>query len=304
MPTPDADRMNPGPLSGLANQLAHEAAASLAEQVNPALIARKGRLYLILPKETEPVLAHQVYSQYYADRSYDIVPSLLRALSQVFEQLEGDTLTLGGIVVNGLDMHAVGSAQTALFLVRHGHTEPLFPDSRGRPMVLPSDDPRVPFRTLLPYNVRRTLYAGDTVIMSSREGTSRLDARAIRGVLRRSSAEGVAKAFSRALKKVGVRGTSPVTVVQIPGYAPMAVFDPPPRELPPKLDRLRHAPREGISPIWPTLLISIILVALSLLIRKPDIPVEELSNFLRRALLPTPTVTPTPSPSPPPFYVP
>jgi hypothetical protein len=274
------------PFCGHANQ-SHQEAAFLSVWNEPLRVARKGRLWILSNAGVPEAAFTALYHHYYTDASYDILPTLraaIRAAIAAFPML-GEAF-LSAVVIQGLEMYAVGTVAGVLTLVRYHEVKELRPQ-QSEMLPLAGVGPDHPPLTLT--STLRRLNAGDTLVITSRAAQRRLSPRAMRHAAQSGSLTAVAHSLARAGSSGGSK--PPVSVVRIPGFSPVPELGPtqPLKETRPPASPLRQH-REP-SPIWPALFFALVVVGVSFWFKKPNLSVDALAQVARWMLTPSATAT-------------
>lgn len=254
----------------------------LAAWADPLLLARKGRLVLLCTGPLETQACVDLYRRYYTDSCFDTLPSLRAALAAVYaEHPEMRQRLLLLVILKGLDVLALGSAEAALLLVRDEETRALLGDRSETPYARPVHGLGVPL-----WAVQRRLGIDDSLVLTTRQAAKRLSARVLRRVLSsRVATDHAAMQISRAAGKVE-GAHEPVTVIRIPGFSPVPEFvgfTPPVVPPPPKPKRQGSS---ALSPVWVALLVALVAVAAVVVIEKPTISWRVWENLALQALTP------------------
>jgi len=258
-----------------------------ADHADPALLSQKGRLYLLCSPETPAELVDAFYQRYYTDPSFDIVPVLQRTMTALStEHPEAHALILLAVVVEGLNLFAVGTSAATLWVDRFGAARELAPDGREARPLEPED---APDGALWAATYRLT--AGDVVIMTEQAALQNQVRRGWRGLGRAI----LANQAQRLARQLGAQ--TPLTLVGIPGFAPVADLGL--VRKPARVDKAAVPPTERHrSPIWPALLVAIASLVVVIVVRRPDLSHNSLIHLLDWALTPVPTSA-TPRGTPP-----
>lgn len=288
------------PVDGRANQpIAQDL---LPPDADPALLTRKGYLYILADKRADSAWLAEIRAQYYNDTSFDILPSLQRALTAVYrtwpQARESVSLLL---VLQGLDIFAVGTDTGAIWLVRFDEVKQLLPNAREARLLdtlLPTGD-GIPACNL--YGLQQRLSTGDAVVMATQPGAERLTDAIIRRTLRRTEA---LEKVAGTLAKVASRHSNlpvPVTIIHVSGFTPIPDIGPAQKWKVAERPPIKTTSR-GVSPIVPALVVAACAIAFSLWFTGTTISKESLIQLVGWMLTPVPTVTPaggeaTPAPS-------
>ncbi len=274
------------PLYGRANQLSY----TPGEWADPALVARKGQLYLLCAPELDPSVPAEVYRRYYTSPSFDVFPSLQSALLGAY----GGTAALRrllpvALVAQDLEIFILATDQGAALLVRPEGSQALIPQDR---LIGPPGLEETGF-----YAARRRLNIGDMVVLTTREAAERLSWRVLQRT-RGASASAAARALSRAA------GGAPVGLLLMPGLAPVPELGPVYGHQAARAPAQRPPRPYASSPIWPALLLAAVAIGISLWIRRPALSRQTWTDLLVWMLTPVPTATPVPKPPPVPTIMP
>jgi hypothetical protein len=256
---------------------------ALAAWTDPLLLARKGRLYLLCRSGLDSQTCFDLYRRYYTDTCFDVLPSLQAALAGVFAEYPGSRPQfLLVVVLLGLDVLALGTAEAALFLVRDEETRVLL----GAHPEMPHARPVIgPAGTL--YAVQRRLGIDDSLVLTTYQAAGRLHPPFLRRALAsRNPTDHAAALIARAAGKAGSSNHEPVTVIRIPGFSPVPEFagSLPPVEPPPP--KLRHRGSARFSPVLIALLIAVVAVAATFAIERPTISVRTWEDLALQMLTP------------------
>jgi len=276
------------PVCGRANQSI--ALTFLPPEADPALLTRKGYLYVLADSRADDAWVAEIRGHYYSDTSFDVLPSLQRALTTVyhtFPQARESVPLL--LVLQGLDIFAVGTDTAAIWLARFDEIKQLLPNVREARLLdtlYPAGD--IPGCNL--YGLQQRLSTGDAVIMATQPGAQRLTDAAIRRAMHRTES---ADKIAGALAKTASRRSSlpiPVTVIHVSGFTPIPDIGPAQKwkiaERPP----IKAASR-GVSPIVPALIVALCAIAFSLWFTGTTISKETLNQLVGWMLTPVPTET-------------
>ena len=298
--------LSPQLLDGHANQPDPALWATLEKLADPFVEARKGRLYLLVAQGTDIAVPAEVCRRYYSSASCDILPSLRSALMAVYLASPEARKSLPiAVVIHGLDMYAVGTTEGAIWLVHSDRVKELL-SSPTEAWVSEEQKESRSAEGCAPalYNVWHRLRIGDSLVITTREAAKGLNP----GKLRRAiSAGGLPADMARAVARLAERGARvspvPVTVIRVPGLSPIPDLGPArsriPADLPTEVPVARRT-----SPIGPALILALVVIMISLWIKRPSLTRENLSALVGWLLTPVPTsaagVTPmagrTPSP--------
>lgn len=282
------------PLDGQANQPTAGPWASPLKFADPSLETRKGRLYLLVTQGTDDAVPAEVHRRYYSDISFDVLPSLQAALSAVYlESPEAQKALPAAVVIQGLDMYAVGTAEGAVWLVRSNEVKELL-GNRSEAWVSEQqeDNTLAEASGLVLYNARRRLNVGDNLVITTREVAKKLSPSTIRQTI---LSGGSPAALARAMARLATRGMKsspvPVTVICVPGFTPTPELGLTKGRIsssegPAKVQAARQA-----SPIWPALVLALLVISVSLWIKRSSLSRENLSALLGWLLTPVPTIT-------------
>lgn len=292
-----------GPVCGRANQPNEEIACPLPEHMDPTLLERKGRLYLLCRPEIDAAIPAEVFRRYYTDTSFDTLPSLRSVLSAAYADCPEarDHLPLA-MVIQEREMSALGTKEAVIWGVRFDQIrELLAPYRQEQPWPMRSTQESAQSEATL-YSVQWRLVTGDSLVLSTRRAAQRLSADKLRRILR---AKATAAAAARALARLATGRQRarriPVTVLHLPGFSPVPELGPAKKVAAPQPMSAKMRPREGRSPIWLALFMAIVAVGLSLWIKRPNLSRSSVSDFLVWMLTPEPAATVAiSSPEPPP----
>jgi hypothetical protein len=256
---------------------------------DPTLLVKKGRLFALCLRDTSPELQAELYARYYADPSHDIVPVLQRVLAALDREYPSATAQIPLVaVLEGLNLSAVGTAEAALWLDRFGQARALLPDGReARPLPTAQPQGAAP---LIGASYRLSI--GDVLILTTQTAMQTLNERGWKG-LARGSLEHHARSMAG---KAGHK--PPVTLISVPGFAPVADMGPV-RRVPGPTPAARVEPRlRKRSPIWPALFLAAAAVAVVFAIKQPELSQDSLLRLFDWVLTPVPTGTAPPKGTP------
>jgi hypothetical protein len=289
------------PIWGQANQTALDLSDALAGVDDVGLVARKGLLYALVCAPGSTAFS-ALARRYYVDPSYDILPTLARALS-IQEEADASTsraIALA-IVVCGLDLYCVGTADVAVWLVRGSAASPIAmtramaPGAASSPPANASDGAAVPAL----HCAQRRLGVGDVVIATLQPIAQPLSLRALARIANRG---GSMSAVARAVARLAARGErhalpAPVIALRIPGFEAIPDMGPVQKSQPLPVAERAARPRQAHSPIWIALAIAILAIVASIRVSSPSISPDVIDHVVMWLLTPAPTRTATGAPS-------
>ena len=279
---------------GRANQ--PEAGLTLPELADPALVARKGELHLLCSQGLDPSALARLREHYYSDTSFDPIPSLRSAFLATYAESDQARHKLpAALIIQGLELFAVGTENAAIWLVGHNKSRELLLPRRTRQAARPPAGEHAEQTEPTLYSAQWRLSAGDILVITTHEAAQKLSARTIRRIVRgRRSPRAAARAAVR-LVRASRNKSVPVSVIYAPGLRPVpALGATKDRPTPQPAHAGVRSEREP-SPIWPALVLAAVAVAITLWIKRPTLSREKLSHLLIRMLTPAPTAT-APSP--------
>jgi len=279
---------------GRANQLDQGVLDAIEERIDPVLFGRKGRLHLLCSRELDPAVVEAVYRHYYTDTCFDTVPSLSAALTAAYDAHEHAYEHLAvALVIQGLEVAIIGTEQAVVWLVQFDAVkEILIPGRRRENLNRLVTDRGFGYGRWTLFSTGWRLSLGDTLLMSAQPVGQVPDISRLAHIVgKRSSADGIARAVARVMRKAAPSLPAPVGVIRVSGFSPVPEMEDRGQTI--EHHSVTESPRryEGRSPIWTALLFAIIAVALTFWLKKPTWSRESISQFLRWVLKPAPTVT-------------
>ena len=273
---------------GYARRETQQIVDALLAQIDPILLGRKGRLLPLSSADIDRSLLETLYRRYYADSSFDIVPSLREALTALHAQDEALRASIPLVLVlQDWEVLAVGTDEAAIWALHLDETSEVL-----------APRPRTPAQSLVPSfqqpqrdapslrATQRRLATGDVLVATTRP-SERLKTGSLKRVVKGNrTAADAARAISRAARGRG-EAPRPAIVLSVAGLSPVPEFVSASR--PPVAER---RPRESSlerSPIWTAVVVCILAVALALWITKPKVSNEDLDTVLAWLLTPVPT---------------
>ena len=260
---------------------------------DPTILARKGRIYVLSSGDADPAVIATVYERYYSDRSFDVLPSLQRALVAAYAvSPEGERSIPLVLVLQELTLFAVGSRFGSLWLVRSGGAKELLPKSLECRVLPPIDtdggrDRESP--TL--YALYRRLSLGDTLVVTTQvAGNAPLDPalRQLAGLA--SSPDRLAHSLAR--QGFGDRSEKPpIMAIHIPGFSPVPDLGTTRSRSIGSMNRPMPRRMSIGSPVWIASLVAAAAIVLALWIRGPELREWDVSSLLTGMLIPAPTET-------------
>ncbi len=255
---------------------------ALTAWTDPLLLARKGRLYLLCDGALDGQARAELYRRYYADPCFDILPSLQAALAAVYaEYPEVRQQLLLVVVLQGLDVLALGTAGAALLLVRDEETRVLIGEHPEMPHARPVVGSAVPLSC-----VQRRLGIDDSLVLTTRRAAKRLPSRALRRALASYNPTDRAAALISHAAGKSASAFDPVTVIRIPGFSPVPEFAGFTPVVPPPPAKLHRQGSSRLSPIWTASLFALVAVAAVFAIERPTISLRSWENLALQALTP------------------
>lgn len=263
--------------------------------LDPGLRSRKGRLYLLCEQAVDPSWVAEIQRRYYADSSYDTLPSLSAALAAVYAQApDARHQILAVVALQGLEAFVVGAPESSVWVLRPNEARMVLPP-RMSLNAQPLGD-RSPGQPLL-HSAQIRLFTGDTLVMvGSRDG---LVSGSLAKVVRSgTSAESIARAVAHQARK-SLHRPVPVTAIRLPGFTPIPDLGPSKEVAVPRASARAPmgSPREA-SPIWPALALAFVAIAVSLWFRKPQLSHENIQKMAMSLLTPPPSSTVSPGAAP------
>jgi hypothetical protein len=262
------------------------------EETDPSVLARKGYLYLLCHPDAPPSLRETVAEAYYTNLSYDVLPSLSAALARCYSASPDAHQQLPlAVVVQGLDVYAVGSEEAQLWGGRADELRNLLAPSaegglwpRGTACWRSDEGPTL-------YGVRWRLLRDDVLIMTTQEAAARLSRRKLASSLRNRDPVAAAQSIARRARGGWRSAPPPVTVLHLGGLQPVPELGPVRRQTPePALPKPRYPrPRSEPSPIWVALLVAVVAVGLVFWTRPPSFSRDEAEALLAWFLTPVPS---------------
>lgn len=254
---------------------------------DPLLLQRKGHLFFLATEEADPDALERIMRAFYASRSFDAVPTLVRVLAQAYQDSPSLMQALPlVIVIRGLEVAMVGTAEGAVRLVRFGMVRDLFSISvhaGSTPLQEHQVSPHGP--TL--YSSHWRLAIGDVMVITTRALVDRLgDARLVRIARSGHAPQRMARALVR---RAHLADTAPVLVFQQGRLAPVP-------EIESKEEPIPEAPRpmpRGFSPIWLALAFAVLSILFALQVTGTRLEGETIREYLVMFFFPQPTPTPT-----------
>lgn len=263
----------------------------LASYRDPALLAKKGRLYVLCVRETPLSLLSMLYERYYTDPSFDIQPVLQRLLSNLCaEHPEARALIPLAVVLEGLNVIAVGTPECALWLDRFGGAKELLPTGREARTLSPLAPP-APQDPWVAAQYR--LSAGDVLVLTKQAAIQHLVRRGWNGLDSRGSLDHMLRSVASRVDR-----DMPITLIGMPGFAPVADLGPV-RRVPGAKVSAPVLSRKERSPVWPTLFVALVAVIVVFAVKRPTISNDSLIQLFNWILTPVPTTSPTPKGTPP-----
>jgi hypothetical protein len=265
---------------------------------DPVTAARKGRLYLLATPDAPRELLALFADRYYADLSFDFVPSLRAALAHAYVADHGyQGRILAALIVHELSMYAVATDEGEAYLMRADQIiRPLSEHAMTCEVCVPVDDDPQEQVPMCLRSVKCRLLWGDTIVL----GPSRWDQLITRGLQQSSRHSGDPQTLaSRLASKLRgrVKARHPFVVVAMPRLSPVArvgpiarpqrlnLPDPPPPVVPAMPSRRER------SPIWLALAFAAVALAFSVWMRQPQISAGYLGEIVMTMLTPTPEVS-------------
>jgi hypothetical protein len=267
-------------------------AASYAEWSDPTLLSRKGRLFLICLPQIDGTFCAEVYRRYYTDTCFDVLPSLRTALRVAFASFpQARTGLLVALVVQDLDMLAVGTPAGAVWLVRSGQARELLTHRNEAATLEPDPSREAAEGEPRLCRVQQRLYVGDTVIVTVRQAVAPTNPREIQHAAHSPNPAAIAHAVAHMSPQRRDKQGPPVTVLHIPGFSPVPEMGPAKQWNVPLSALAKVRPAHEHSPVWAALAIATVIVGLSLWVSKPKLSRESLAGLLAWILTPTPAAT-------------
>ena len=277
------------PIWGQANQ--PDCLASLPQQVEDTLAARRGFLYLLCSRDADPTVVGGMWRRYYEDRHFDISTSLRTVFVGVrAADEEAEREILAAVVVLELDVYAIGVRGVVAWLVRHNEVKTAW---QGAPLQQRASDnwrnERPAIEDLQEGQWRLT--SGDAVVLTAGLPKSEIGPRRLLRALRgRGSARAQASAVAR---MAGRAQGHPVTLVRIPGFVPVPEMGPVRRWSSPRPEQAAVQQERHPSPVRVAVVIAVIAIGATLALKRPSLSRESVSSLYAWMLTPVPTLAPT-----------
>lgn len=260
--------------------------------LDPLLLQRKGRLILLATADADRDALARLCREYYDSRSYDLIPTLVRALAQIYRDHAGlaDELPLA-VVLRGLELNMVGTEQAVVRLVRYGVVRDLFntqASQRGLRVAMVRQPVSPQIAPL--YSAQWRLVSGDVVLLTTRPVAERVGPASLGRVLRLTGSASRAAGLLARLPRVP--DGAPLIVMRQGQFSPvpeMPGAKPPPQEE----QQARRQRRQGLSPIWPALLVALAAIVITVWATGVHLEVESLGEYMLMMLFPPAEPTPT-----------
>ncbi|MBC7236766.1 MAG: hypothetical protein H5T69_13080 [Chloroflexi bacterium] len=280
------------PSCGRANQ-PQEEAWQQDDISDSSVVLRKGRLYLLCRVGAPPALLRAVARAYYTDRSFDVLPSLSAALVATYDEFDHAAHYLPlAVVLQGLEVYAVGSQEAVLWGVREGGVRELLAPANGAGLWPRGMTCVQNAKGAILYGVSWRLLKDDVLVLTTSEAATRLAHRDLAAIVRRQNPQAAAEALSRRAKAGRKAEPLPVTVLRLGGLQPIPELGPiRPRPFEPQPSAPRPRPRDERSPIWPALLVAAVAVGLALWVKRPSLTRVDAGSLLIRLLTPAASTT-------------
>ena len=262
----------------------------LEAPVEDAHMQRKGRLLVLCSGDTDRAALTELYERYFQSSSFDVLPSLSVALAGCYGLFVGLVHDLPLVAVAfGLEVYLVGGRSAAAWMLHHDQVKGVLGVGQAEGRAIPLGEGQSPDGEAWSlWGSHQRLMIGDTLVLSTSRVSDRTPAEAIGALARgRRSPQDLAHAVSRA---AGRAGREPALVIQAGGFSSVPGFAGPQRPVEPSaapLARARRATGER-SPIWAALMIAVVAVGISLWIRRPTIPRDDLREWVELLLTPRP----------------
>ncbi|MCE5259216.1 MAG: hypothetical protein LLG44_09185 [Chloroflexi bacterium] len=271
---------NPNPLQpqyGSANQAQTEQAL---DQLNldTALLARRGRLYLLCGLSTDALLPTRLYETYYSSKKLDPMRNLYQAVGAAQELDEAATIM--GALVHNMTLYIAGTSQARGWIWRNQRLITVLPDPRGEVLGVPNKAEATTSDTPRCLSSERRLYPGDCIILADSNAEHKMSARLLhKAALFAPDSNGFAESLAQALRTT--QHPYPlVTVIQLPGTATTP-------QLPPQSElEYAHASsmnltsRAGVSPVLITAILALLAILLAIAVNRPRIPTDVIKGIL------------------------
>lgn len=260
----------------------------LAGRITEALLARRGRLYLLCDQSEDESMPASLYQGFYLAANFDPMRSLQQAFQRACST-EGAPTVVAGALVHNMTLYVIGTERTRAWLWRSRRLIQVLPNPKGAAIGLPEKGSN-PVPNQQPcHDAQRRLYPGDIIILSSSIAGRKVSPRLLRQVEAFSAApESLARAIAQ-FTRSSTEPHPPITVIRLPGT-------PATPQLPPQsqmdfayADATDVAPRAKVSPILLAAIIAFIAIVLALIVTRPRLP----TNFLRDIFIGTPLATQT-----------
>ena len=271
------------PICGQANQPAPLMAAASEQWADVALLARKGRLYVLATEKADAEMLSEVYRRYYTSTSYDILPTLRGALQAVYDQSPQARAALPvAWVMQGLSLFIAMTEEGAAWLVRSHEIRWL----GARREEAAEDVSQEAIHT-----AQRRLHVSDVLVVTTRSVAGQITHQKLRRLLYSSVSP---TAAAQSVARSATRGAAaPVTVMQIPSFSPVPDLGPTPNWSNPRAPRAELRPERRHSPIVPAVILAAIAISISLWVNRSQIAALKPADLVMR-IITTPTATATP----------
>lgn len=260
--------------------------------LDAGLEARKGRLYWLCEPGVDQAWIAEIQQRYYADPSYDTLPSLSAALTAIYDQFPDAQRTIHAVAaLQGLEAFIVGAQECSVWLARPNEARIVLPPKTS--LNLHAGETHSAAQGTL-HLVQARLFTGDALVMIATRAGLTPDGLA-KAARANASADSIARAVARQASKA-TRRPIPVTVIQLPGFMPIPDLGPSRGAFQPRRPSRAPSrpPGEG-SPIWPALIVAFAAIAISLWFRRPQLSHENIQKMAMAFLTPPPSGTVLPA---------
>jgi len=294
------------PIYGQANLPPVSAQAGSPFCPDPVLEARKGRLYLLATPDADRDLLRRFALHYYHDPSFDIIPTLQKAMAFAHSDLGLEGTVHVAVVVHDLSMYIVATDEGDVYQVRAGTvSHPLDEHSFRTELAIPAPHGRQEPEGRLPVrSIKARLTMGDAVVLGLRLIPAVIG-KAVPHILRQAQDPMVVAARLSRVARSKARIEAPYAVIMMPGLSSTSAAgllnSRPPTALPEAApSRLPALPRERHSAVRIAFAFAVLAVAFSLWVTKPRLDRDAISNMFLEMLTPVATETPLVEGTPPP----
>ncbi len=274
--------------------------ADICQDLEPSLVARKGRLTLLASDDVDPAAIAWLCHDYYGNRSFDVIPTLVHSLSQAYrDHPELEEHLFLALVQRGLDTFMVGTARAVVRLARYDVVRDLYdPEAAqtGYRVSLREHPSNGPAPTL--YSTVWRVVRGDMMLVTLRSVAARIGTTAlVRASRQMARPERVVRSLARSLPAAD---PAPLIIVRYSQISPVPDVPAPPRPEgePTPAPHIPRPRRQGVSPLLIAGLLALASVLYSAWATGTQIKPEEIPGYLQMYFFPEPTPTATPTLSP------